>query len=537
MRMSKLYIHTLREVPSDLDSSSLKLLLRAGMIRKFHQNQYVYLPLGYKVVNRIKQLTKDIIKDTFLEILIPDSLASGKDKFIQVARKDLKSYKELPLGFYCIQPHFKEEKIIKQKALKSGESIMMEGITLDADKENQNQDFSNVHELFEELLAKCGISILPVDDNFPTEEETLRQVYFAPTDCGRQLYVQCKACGYGATLQSAVCGEDTPEKSMDQPLEEVHTPSVTTIDDLVQFMDTAAQGFIKCLLFKAENKFIAALLRGDRELNFKKLERILKISPDKLEFASPEEVKRITGAETGFAGPIGLKEAVMIADREVVVMKNATAGANKTDYHFKNVNYGRDYTSDKVADIGLIKEGDKCPICMDSLVFNHGMAVAGLEKSYLTDGKQSVKFIDEAGNEKLAGIGYFLLDISEIMAASVEQNHDENGILWPMSIAPYHVIITVVNVKEKEQMDLAVSLYDALCDSKIDVLLDDRDERAGVKFKDADLIGIPMRIVVGKKAGEGKVEYKLRGEDLREELKYHEALSKVLKELKKAGIK
>lgn len=518
MKMSKMIVNTLREVPSHIESTSLQLLIRSGMVKKVQSGYYAYMPMGFRVLDKIQRLVERKLGGHFQKMLLPNTAVSSKDLFIQLVRSDIKFNKELSVGLFSIRPNTISDKDIKQKTFRTPEIVQVEAITLYGDGEEKNSDIANIKNLIEEIFKECGLIVQKSDDKLPDEDDISREIFLAPSKAGRHAFAYCNSCHYSATLQSAVYSEDQAENIIDKTLEEIYTPSVKTISDLEQYLEVSQKKLLKCLIFKVKDKFVATLLRGDRELNFTKLENLLQITPDELEFASGQDVEKITGAITGFAGPVGLKGISVIADREAVKVKNAVSGANKTDYHLKNVNYNRDYTVDMVADIGLINDGDKCKICNGIISFDNGIELCHVENASL---------VTEAGSTVF--VGHYLIDVTEIVAAVVEQHHDSHGIIWPMSISPYQAIITIVNANDKTQIDLASCLYSDLLGSEIDVLLDDRDERAGIKFKDADLIGIPIRIVVGKKSNEGIVEYKKRGQEP-VEMEYHEVKRRILSE-------
>ncbi|QZY54655.1 proline--tRNA ligase [Crassaminicella profunda] len=528
MRASKLYLHTLKEVPSEIEKISDKLLIRGSMMRKVG-GTYAYLPLGYRVIEKVKTVFKKKLEEEGVQefnILLP----SDEKTYASLVKKDLKSYKELPFGFYQV-------KVGADEVDKKG-SISFELITFDKDKEGVEAHFQYIHTIFEEIFKKCGLSVEKILDIHNKKEITSGK-FMIFSEEGKEEIALCKSCGYKALKKRAMCGMDlaNEEKEM-KALEEVYTPNVKTIEQLNEFLDIEEAKLMKCLLLKGKDQFIAAFVRGDRELNLAKLETVLNVEPMTLSFAEGEDVERITSAKTGFAGPIGLKDVVIVVDAEVTKMKNAVAGANKTDYHIKNVNYKRDFKADVIADIIMIQEGDKCPKCDGHIEIQKGIELGRLKKLNTNYSKHvGTTYIDEDGKEKNVFMGSYSLHVTKTLAAIVDKYHDDHGILWPVSVAPFHVIISIVNKKKEEQLSLGERLYKELVDAGIEVLLDDRDERAGAKFKDADLLGIPIRIVVGKKAGEGVVEYKLRNEEEKEELSYNKALSNVLKTLKEAGIK
>ena len=314
-------------------------------------------------------------------------------------------------------------------------------------------------------------------------------------------------------------------------IQEVLTPNSRTIDELTAFFGCSPKDFVKTLIYNADGQLVVAMVRGDRELNETKLKNYLNCI--ELEMASSEEVEKLTKAKVGFAGPIGLEGVKIIADNEIPNMKNFIVGANKTEYHFKNVNYGRDFKVDVVMDIRTVTDGDICPHCGGKLSLARGIEVGHIFKLGTKYSKVlGCNYLDENGAEIPMVMGCYGIGINRLLAAIIEQNNDEDGIIWPMSVAPYHVVVVPVNVNDEEQYNLAEKIHNELLNFGIDTVLDDRNERPGVKFKDCDLIGYPMRIVVGKKAKEGIVEFKLRNSNEKQELDYWDAIQEAYKIVK-----
>lgn len=524
MRASKLYLNTLKEVPSEIEKISEKLLIRGGMMRKVG-GSYAYLPLGHRVIEKIKKIFSSELNDAGLQEFTM-SLIASEETYTNLVKKDLKSYKQLPFGFYEVQTGYENE------GNKKGD-IKFNIITFDKDLEGLNTHFEEIHTYYENIFKKCGLLTEQVKD-IHNEEEVLSGKFITISDEGKDEIVICKNCGYKATRKRAKCIVDLPKQDDEMyPLEEVYTPNVKTIEELNQFLDVEEEKLMKCLLLEGKDKFVAAFIRGDRDLNITKLEDALKLESMELTFAEAEDVERITGAKIGFAGPIGLKDVIVVVDDEVIKMKNAMAGGNKTDYHIKNVNYRRDFKADYIVDIKSIKEGDKCPSCQGHIEIQKGIEVGGIKKLKTEYSKDlGATFIGEDGKEQPVYMGKFTLDVTKTLSSIVNKHNDESGIVWPINVAPFKVIVSIVNVKKEEQVILGEKIYKELLNSDVEVLLDDRKERAGVKFKDADLLGIPIRITIGKKAGEGIVEYKVRNEEDKEELDCDEAIANVLKMLK-----
>lgn len=572
MRMSKMYLHTLREVPSDAEIPSHKLLLRAGMIKKLVSGVYGFMPLGYRVIRKIEQIVREEMdakgaQELLMSAVQPAELwkESGRwydfgpemfrlqdrnerefclgptheEVFTDIVRNEVKSYKELPLNIYQIQTKYRDEKRPRFGLMRSREFIMKDAYSFDRDWEGLDKSYWEMYDAYSRVFTRCGLNFRPVEADTGAMGGSDSHEFTALSEFGEGVIAYCEHCDFAATTERAACLDHIPpQDTIEQEMKEIYTPNAKTIEELMEFVNKPGHKLLKTLVFRAKDKLVAAVLRGDRELNETKLVNALKIPEHELTFATPEDIYNYTGAAVGFAGPVGLKDMMIIADTEVPALKNMVVGANKTDYHIENVNYGRDFKADIVTDLKLIEEGDPCPQCKETVKLARGIEVGQVFKLGTKYSEaMGATYMDENVEAKPMVMGCYGIGISRTMAAIIEQHHDENGIIWPLSVAPYHVIISVVNVKDEVQMHLGEKLYKELLDSNIEVLLDDRPERAGVKFKDADLIGIPIRITIGKKAAEGIVEYKLRREEKKEELTYNQALSNVLKMLKQAGVK
>ena len=353
------------------------------------------------------------------------------------------------------------------------------------------------------------------------------QEFMVKSPVGEDGIAYCDDCGYAANYEKCECIPEPVEQiEGDLELLKIETPNAHTIDELVEYLGMSAHNFAKTIIYKADDKYIAAMVRGDRDVNEVKLKNLVGCTDD-LELAEPSMVREITKAQVGFAGPIGLGIPVY-ADKEVEMMKNFVVGANETDMHYKNVNIGRDFTPDVVADIRVVVTGDKCPKCGGEIKSEQGIEVGHIFKlgTKYSDAL-GLKYLDEEGKQQTVIMGCYGIGVTRCVAAAVEQLHDDNGIIWPVSIAPYQAIVVPANYKDEAQMAAAEKLYKELLDAGVEALIDDRAERAGVKFKDADLIGIPVRIVVGKKLGEGIVEYKERKMESAVDVTLDDAVSKV----------
>jgi prolyl-tRNA synthetase len=560
MKMSKLYMPTLREVPAEAEVPSHGLLLRAGMIRKAEAGLYSYLPLGSRVLRKIENLIREEMSRIEAQELLTTNiqprslLVSDADTeifqfkdggkrdlylgylyegyLINLIKSEVRSYKQLPLTFYHIHTKYKDELKPKFGLIKAKEYIACDAYSYDKDADSMENSYNNMRKTCENILEKLNI-------NYRTAERREGHEFIALAEKGEEVLVYCKRCGYTANSLRAKVIYDVENQDEEKPMEKVHTPNVTTIEDLKAFFNMEKNKFAKSLIYVVDGDPILVVIPGDRELNEVKLCDYLNISYDQLEMADETVVRDVTRAEKGFAGPVGIKEGVrIIVDSRITKMKNLIVGGNETDYHIKNVNYGRDFEGEVVEDLLLIEDKDPCPKCGEPLYMDRGIEVgytSPLGNRYST--ALIANFLDEDGREKPFEMGSYSLNISRLLAALVEQNHDENGIVWPFAVAPYHVVITVVNIKDESQAKLGEHIYRDLQKEGIEVLLDDRNERAGVKFKDRDLIGIPIRVTVGKRASENIVEYSLRRDGHKIEISVDEVLERIKEELNKAGIK
>ena len=562
MRLSQLLVPTLREIPAEAEIPSHILMLKAALMRKLASGVYIYLPLGQRVLRKVEQIVREEMdragsQEVLMSALIPAELLkeSGrwdvfgpemfklKDRnerdfclgptheevFTDLIRNEVKSYRQLPLILYQIQTKFRDERRPRFGVMRSREFIMKDAYSFDVDWEGLDKSFNKMYEAYCRIFDRCGLKYLVVEADSGAMGGKDSKEFMVISSIGEAVIAYCDNCGYAANEEKAECliNQEIVEEML--PKEKVYTPNVRTIEELVGFLGITSDKFVKTLIYKAKDKVVAALVRGDRDLNETKLLNILGIREEELELADASIVEKVTGAKVGFAGPIGLKgEVMIIVDNEIPQMRNFIVGANETDYHIKNVNYGRDFKADVVADIKNVIEGDKCPRCGSPLKIDRGIEVGHIFKlgTKYSDAL-GAKYVDEEGNEKPIIMGCYGIGINRTVAAIIEQHHDEKGIIWPMSVAPYHVIIVPVNVSNEAQNRVAEDIYAALQKEGIEVLIDDRDLRAGVKFNDADLLGIPIRITVGKKVDDGIVEIKLREKEEAEEVKISDVVEKV----------
>ncbi|ASW42133.1 proline--tRNA ligase [Clostridium isatidis] len=567
MKMSNMLISTLREVPAEAEIDSHKLMLRAGMIRKMASGIYNYMPLGLKVLKNVEDIIREEMNNAgaqeFLaSAIIPAELwqESGrwgaygaemfrlKDRndrdfclgptheevFTDIARNEIKSYKQLPLNLYQIQTKYRDERRPRFGVMRSREFVMKDAYSFDKDQDGLDISYNKMRDAYIKIFERCGIVAKPVDADTGAIGGSGSAEFMVKSEVGEDDVVFCTNCDYAANIEKAPSTPEKAEKEAYKEINKIETPNVRTIEDLIKFFNTTEKKFAKTLIYNADGKIVAVMVRGDREVNEVKLSNALGGVVD-LSMASAEEVMKATSAQVGFAGPINLKVDTLLVDKEVANMYNFIVGANETGYHFENVNYGRDFEG-IVGDYRNITEGENCPVCGGKITISKGTEVGHIFKLGTKYSEaMNAKFIDENGKEVPFVMGCYGIGVTRTMASIIEQNHDENGIIWPLSVAPYHVNVIAVNIKDEMQMKVANEIYEELKALGVDVIFDDRNERAGVKFKDSDLMGIPMRITVGKKVTEGQVEFKLRTSEV-ENIKIEEVVARVKEEFEKNKI-
>jgi prolyl-tRNA synthetase len=546
LKASQLFYPTLREVPSEAEIVSHQLLLRAGFIRKNTAGVYTYLPLARRVLRKIENIVREEMdkaggQEIVMPIIQPRELWDksgrwslyGEEMFklgdrhkrefalgptheeliTTLVNADVHSYKGLPLLLYQIQNKYRDEIRPRFGLMRGREFIMKDLYSFDVDDSGLDVSYQKMHKAYQQIYERLNLKyrVVQADSGAIGGKESHEFMVLAAS--GESEIVYCTLCDYAANVEKAVCSVDQAVRTEEEsrPLTKVHTPGQKTINDIVEFLGIPKTKQIKTLMYSADGELIAAILRGDRELNEIKLKNTLQAN--ELFMADEAVVKEICGAGFGSLGPVGMPVRIYI-DLEVAAMKNFACGANEDDYHFTNVNLDRDFTAYAVADLRNAVAGDKCPCCEGNLQMIRGIEVGHIFKlgTRYSQAMQAT-FLDDKGQEQFFVMGCYGIGVSRTMAAAVEQNYDENGIIWPLPIAPFQVIIVPVNINQADQKAMAEQLYQQLTANGIEVLLDDRDERAGVKFKDADLIGIPLRITIGSKTlQENKVEMKKRWE-------------------------
>ncbi|MDO4482209.1 MAG: proline--tRNA ligase [Bacillota bacterium] len=563
MKMSQMHIHTLREVPTEAEIDSHILMLRAGMIKKLVSGVYNFMPFGRRVVNKMEQIVREEMdakgaQEILCSALHPAELweESGrwykygpelfrlKDRadrdfclgptheevFTAIVRDEVSSHRQLPLNLYQIQTKYRDEKRPRFGLMRGREFIMKDAYSFDRDKEGLEKSYDDMYDAYERVFTRCDLNFRAVEADNGAIGGSASHEFCALSAVGESEIGYCDDCDVAATTERFECVDDPEEtEEMKEPVDEL-TPECKTIEDVAEYLGLPATKTLKALMYKAEGNYYVAFVRGDRELNETKLINAINVPEFALEFAEESEIEEILGGVAGFTGPVGLKNCTIVVDSEVTKMRNLCAGANKEGYHTLNLNYGRDYKADIVCDLKLVKEGYTCPKCGGKVKLARGTEVGQVFKlGTKYSESMGAYFRDENMQEQLIEMGCYGIGITRTPAAVVEQYHDEDGIIWPVSLAPYHVVVTVVNIKDETQMKVGMEIHDALAKEGIEVLIDDRDERVGVKFKDADLIGFPVRITVGKKAGEDVVEYKLRKEADITEMSKQESIDTAVK--------
>ena len=558
MKMSNMLVSTLREVPAEAEIDSHKLMLRAGMIRKMAAGIYNYMPIGLKVLKNIEEIVREEMntsgaQEFLASAVLPaelwqesgrwdvygDEMFRLKDRnnrdfclgptheevFTDIARNEIKSYKQLPVNLYQIQTKYRDERRPRFGIMRSREFIMKDAYSFDKDQAGLDVSYDKMHDAYVKIFNRCGIDAKCVEADSGAIGGANSAEFMVKSEVGEDDVVFCSACDYAANIEKA---EATPEKAEVEELlemEKVSTPDSRGIYEVSEFLKVSPKKTVKLLMFNVDGKIVGVVVRGDREVNEVKVANAAQASGDII-MASNEEYTKATNCEPGFGGPVGIKVDLLLVDEEVANMYNMILGANETGYHLKNVNYGRDFEG-VVGDFRKIESGEKCPKCGSEVTIARGTEVGHIFKlGTKYSAAMNATFIDENGKNVPFVMGCYGIGVTRTMASIIEQHHDENGIIWPLSVAPYHVSVIPVNIKDEAQMKIANKLYDELRKIGVDAILDDRNERPGVKFKDSELIGIPMRVTVGKKITDGEVEFKLRDGEM-EVIKIEDVLEKV----------
>lgn len=541
MKLSKSFFYTLREDAKDEDSTSGNLLVRAGMIKKSSAGVYMIMPMGKRVLKKIEEIVREEMDATGAQELLMPSLIL-EDVYVKSGRRDAfgsnmfalkdrfqkeyvlgptheelfaiaasmkgKSYKDFPYNLYQIQTKYRDETRPRYGLIRVREFIMKDAYSFDTDLEGLHTSYMKMFNAYKAIFDRLSLNYKIVKADTGAMGGLLSEEFQAICEIGEDVVVGCEHCDFSSNLEiTEVIDQSEPGTEAEQELLMVETPNAKTIEEVAAFFKKEPQDFVKTLLYNVDEEIVAFLLKGDRELNETKAMKLL--GANEMELASFADVERVTNAKVGFAGPVGLA-CKIIMDRQIEKMKNFIIGANRTNYHYTNVNL-KDFKADMVADISSVKEGDICPICGAKLQFTKGIEVGNTFKLGTKYAESlGLEYLDAANQLKPVVMGSYGIGLERCMAAVVEQHNDEHGILWPKAIAPFELAIVIVSLKDEEQVRIANELYAACKEAGIDVLLDDRNERPGVKFKDMELIGIPVRITVGRGISEGVVELRER---------------------------
>ena len=544
MRMTKLLIPTLKEDPSDAEVVSHKLMVRAGMIRKLTTGIYSYLPLGYRSLRKMEQIVREEMdaagaQEVFLPMVQPAELwkESGrwdiygtellrfKDRhdrecclgptheevITDLVRRDVRSYRDLPLNLYQIQTKFRDEIRPRFGLMRGREFMMKDGYSFDTTEEGAEESYRLMWAAYQKIFERCGLRFRAVEADSGPIGGSFSHEFTVLASTGEDLIVSCDSCDYAANMEKAEIRPCEPvDTATDTALKKVETPGTSTIEEVSRFLKVKPQDLIKTLILRSDIGPVAVLIRGDHDLNEVKVKNFLKAAD--LELADERTIIEVTGGPLGFSGPVGLKNVTILADYAIRGMRSAVVGANEKDAHLVDVNPLSDFRTDHYGDFRAAAAGDACPRCDGKLLLSRGIEVGHVFKLGVKYSEaMNARFLDAEGQEKPMIMGCYGIGVSRTVAAAIEQNHDEDGIIFPPAIAPFTVMVTPVGAKSPEIDETAERVYGDLWNNSIDTLMDDRDERPGVKFKDADLIGIPFRITIGKKAlAEGKVELRDR---------------------------
>ncbi len=549
MRYSGYFIPTYKEVPSDAEIISHQLMLRAGMIRKLTSGIYTYLPIGLRSIRKVENIIREEMNRAgAIELLMPAVqpgelwLESGRwnyygrellrfrdrhnrdaclgptheEVITDLVRKEIHSYKQMPINFYQIQTKFRDEIRPRFGLMRGREFIMKDAYSFDADEKGANRSYEIMHKAYTRIFKRSGLKFRAVEADTGAIGGSFSHEFMVMADTGEDRIINGEKCDYAANLERAEVNAPHGQAEMDHsdmlPMEEVDTPAIKTVEEVTAYLSISSDELIKTLIYKVdEDKVAAALVRGDHELNEAKLKSFL--GAQTVELAGGELTAEVTGAPIGFAGPLGLK-IKLVADHAVSVMKNSVTGGNRKDVHLRNVNLGRDFEVDAFGDLRMITPGDPCPRCGGEISFGKGIEVGHIFKLGAKYSKAlKAFFLDEQGRERPIIMGCYGIGVGRTVAAAIEQNHDKEGIIFPIPIAPFEATILPLQMHDTAVLETAEKIYEELLGQGIDVLLDDRDERAGVKFNDADLLGIPVRVTVGLRGlKSGQVEVKLRSE-------------------------
>ncbi|MCX5667349.1 MAG: proline--tRNA ligase [Candidatus Omnitrophica bacterium] len=547
MRWTNSLIPTLKEDPQDAEVVSHKLMIRAALVRKLFSGAYSYLPLGLKVLQKVSNIIRlEMNSEGAQEVLLPAMhppelwkktgryellgavLIKFKDRhnkeivlgptheeiITDLVANNIKSYKDLPLILYQIQTKFRDEPRPRFGVMRTSEFIMKDAYSFDRDVESMEASYKKMYDAYCRIFERCGLPYIPVEADPGMMGGSISHEFMVPSEAGEDEIVVCQKCKYAASVHIAAC-KTTPNSKASKsekklPIAEVETPGISTIEKISEFLKVEPAKLVKTLIYKADDKIVALLVRGDFEANETKLKNYLKCNA--LELADEKTIQEATFAPVGFSGPAGLKNVRIVADDSIKDLVNFVTGANKKDAHLINVNTGRDFETKEFADLRTVTKEDKCPACGKAIDIKRAIEVG---HTFKLGTKYSevlgAKILEQDGKTVPAIMGCYGIGVTRIIPTLIETSNDKDGIIWPMSIAPYRIMIVALNVAGKKVKDLSEEVYKDLTEAGYEVLFDDRDISAGIKFKDADLIGIPIQIIIGEKnAKKDVVEIKKR---------------------------
>jgi len=557
MRYSQTLLPTLKEIPAEAEVISHKLMLRAGFIRKLTAGIYTYLPIGLMALRKVENIVREEMnragaQEVLMPMVQPADLwvetgryekygpellrfhdrhdresclgPTHEEVITDIARRELHSYRDLPVNLYQIQTKFRDEIRPRFGLMRGREFVMKDAYSFDVDDAGASSTYMKMYEAYKRIFSRCGLSFRAVQADSGAIGGSFSHEFMVMAETGEDTIVVCEKCDYAANMEKAeVKLVQNSEPEPPRPLEKVETPGKRKVSTVCEYLGIKPDRLVKTMVFKAKGEPVAVLVRGDRELEEVKLKNLLKVA--EVELADEKTVFDATGVPTGYLGPVGSPLRI-IADQEVAAMQNFYTGGNEKNYHLKNVNLGRDFQVEAVADLRQITTDDPCPECGGKLMTTEGIEVGHVFK--LGTGyseSMNATFQDQDGQQKHFVMGCYGIGISRVVAAAIEQNHDDNGIVFPVPLAPFTVIVVNLGINDKTINSTAEKLYQDLQAAGVEVLIDDRDERPGFKFKDADLLGIPYRVTVGKGfAASGKVEIKHRRDGKVEELSPAEAV-------------
>ena len=565
MRWSKFFLPTLRQDPKDAEAISHKLMVRAGLIRRLGSGAYSYLPLGLRALQRAVAIVREEMnragaQELLLPTLHPIELwkATGRaealgevllrlkdrtgrelvlgpthEEVVTDLLKEVHSHKQLPLTVYQIQTKFRDEPRPRFGVIRSKEFIMKDAYSFDVDPSGLNRSYDAMYAAYQRIFARCGLQVLACEADPGIMGGDISHEFMAPAESGEDRLVQCTSCDYAANLMAARCplppAPTRPEQP--KPLQAVKTPGQHTVEQVSRFLKVSPTKLIKTLLYDVDQGHVGVLVRGDHDVNEAKLARVLGGAAH-ITRSSPQTIERLTGAPMGFSGPVNLKGVRLIADHAVMPLVNGVTGANEAETHLTHVNPGRDFEPAAVADLRMVREGDRCATCGQALTFLTAIEVGHVFKLG-TKYSQALgaMFQDPAGARKPMVMGCYGVGANRILAAAIEQHHDPQGIVWPVGLAPFQVLVSVLEAENPAHREAGEAAYEALRQAGREVLLDDRDQSPGSKLKDADLVGIPVQVVIGK-AWQRNQQLEVCSRATKERLTVHaEALIEVIDKL------